>query len=95
MPMAIPSTSRSGTDQSDQKEASHFSETVPMVVQDNFQCLSAEDIEPEGKPKIKLLIPQNGKSSVRTPPDDTTAALIKKSLHQEMEVGRKLFNEAH
>ena len=77
MPMAIPSTSRSGTDQFDQKEASHFSETVPMVVQDNFQCLSAEDIEPEGKPKLKVLIPQNGKSSVRTPPDDTTAALIK------------------
>ena len=72
-PMAIPSTSRYGTDQSDQKEASHFSE----IVHDNFQCLSAEDIKPEGKPKIKVLIPQNGKSSVRTPPDDTTAALIK------------------
>ena len=58
------------------RKASHFSGTVPMVVQDNFQCLSAEDIKPEGKPKIKVLIPQNGKSSVRTPPDDTTAALV-------------------
>ena len=71
--LANPMPSTSCTDQSDKEKASYFSE----VVQDNFQHFSAEYFKPECKPKIKVVIPQNGKLSERTPPDDTTAALIK------------------
>lgn len=68
-----PMPNSSCTDQSDKEKTSYF----PDIVQNYFQYLSTEYFKPEYKPKIKVVIPENGNLSVRTPPDDTTRALIK------------------